>query len=223
MTAGLIAGGAQGVFGLVGANMQQRASQGMASDMMNFQERMSSTAHQREVKDLRDAGLNPVLSALGNGSSTPTGAMGEATNQGEPLGQGIASGVATANAMKAMAKDFEAKDATIANQKADTTNKGAQTAGILNQNASTAKDIEAKEIANKINRETAPALIKKLKAEGKYAEAAQVMGIVSAGASTAKDVTEIGTNLLGGGVIKNAVKGAVKGMGETVLKGQFGH
>lgn len=39
-----------------------------------FQEKMSNTAHAREVRDLRRAGLNPILSAKYGGSSTPSGA-----------------------------------------------------------------------------------------------------------------------------------------------------
>ncbi len=60
-----------------------QANREQARDMMRWQQMMSSTSHQREVTDLRAAGLNPILSAAGGGSSTPSGAMIPARSTGE--------------------------------------------------------------------------------------------------------------------------------------------
>lgn len=55
-----------------GQEAANEASLASAREQMQFQERMSSTAHQREVEDLKAAGLNPVLSS-NSGASSPVG------------------------------------------------------------------------------------------------------------------------------------------------------
>lgn len=83
LIAGLAAGGAALYGAYTSARSQERTNamnQDMAREQMAFQERMSGSAYQRSMTDMKTAGLNPVLAYSQGGASSPTGAMSMASN-----------------------------------------------------------------------------------------------------------------------------------------------
>lgn len=115
---GGIGGAIASLFGQKSANKQNLK---IAREQMAFQERMSSTAYQRAMADMRAGGLNPILAAGRGGASTPGGASAKMENEIAP---GINSAIGLITAVK-QAQLMNAQT-TKANAEADMTARQAE-------------------------------------------------------------------------------------------------
>lgn len=86
--AGPLFTGLTSLFGGAAANVSREQQ---AAKQMQFQERMSSTAYQRAMQDMREAGLNPMLAAKVGPASSPVGAMANIQDIGTPAAQAATS------------------------------------------------------------------------------------------------------------------------------------
>lgn len=77
-----------GALNYLGARQANQMNMKIAKKQMHFQERMSNTAYQRTVEDMRAAGLNPALAYNLGGASSP---MGSSTNVGNELSGAVNS------------------------------------------------------------------------------------------------------------------------------------
>lgn len=134
-----------GLTTFIGGERSNKFARKEARKVRDFQERMSSTSHQRAVEDMKAAGLNPALMYdSGGGASTPSGAMAQ---QADTLSPGVSS-AQEARRLQAELQNMESQRQLMYNQAKLAANSSAR-------EAASTQLIERQQVSTELNNELA--------------------------------------------------------------------
>ena len=149
-----------------------------AARQMDFQERMSNTAYQRAISDMKASGLNPMLAYSQGGATAPSGAMGASAQAAGSAATGVKADVQdvispavdkymSMRLNNANIENIEAQTDVARAQRdnisQDTINKGTQSDAIVAQTARDKAAAEQLESQTHLNRVQAEKLIQDVK------------------------------------------------------------
>lgn len=175
----------QGGFGYLGQKEANEANAREAQGNREWMQWMSNSAHTREVEDLRNAGLNPILSA-NKGASTPSGQNAVFGNTLSEAAKAAGNVVPTIMDMKRFENETRLMDAQTANQAAQaqsalTTAKNSEIQGTMLREGlpNWRKDQEIQKEQQKWDQKMLPV-------DNVLRRVGQVTGVIHSAASTAK-------------------------------------
>lgn len=117
LTAAIIGG--TGLISYIGGRNQNREAIDNSREQMAFQERMSSTAYQRAMQDMKLAGLNPILAYKQGGASSPAGSQA-------PVQEVLGKSASSALEARRLHKEIESADSVISVNKSQAALNNAQ-------------------------------------------------------------------------------------------------
>lgn len=223
ITASLISGAGGALTSYMGAKSSATsAKKQMAFQMMqqmmqqSWEKQKMQHAHQWEMQDLKNAGLNPALTAMGGSGASGgsigmgSGAMADTsgyTASANAILESVKNSINSAQTEKRIENENAMTEAEVANKNADTLNKMEEYPWISKKNTKAIEEAESRIINNQINSAKQTAETHKIQEEINETKGGLITKVFGTDPTKVQGAVNALGLIGGGGVLGGALKG----------------